>query len=338
MAAGRKLRLFSYCPPCDPKTRRRTSRENLLDCCRRRWHCRSPKEAIHVRSVHRGVGAARSRRPPRASRPRGCRDVSAPDRSVEPEARRVRDRDGGARPHVRRAARFRRTRLATALRCPVLDQGPHVDEGNPHHVRLAELRELRPPRRRRDRRPAAACGRRLARQDGHPGIRRQADHGRRPLSTGAKPMEPRAHDRRLERRRGRAGRDRARPPCRGQRRRRLRAHPGRLLRCGRPQTVARTRLARARRGGDLGRALHEWTDHPLGARRRFDARRDGGTRRRRSLSSGAARASSRRGVVSPARAAARSRRARSVRSTPRRWPPSKPRAESSATWAIVWNR
>ena len=73
-----------------------------------------------------------------------ARNVSAPHRSVEPEARRVRDRDGGARPHVSRGgdppypARYRSSVSRSRSRT-------YVDEGNPHHVRLAELRELVPP-------------------------------------------------------------------------------------------------------------------------------------------------------------------------------------------------
>ena len=194
---------------------------------RRRETLRRPS---HVRSLHRGLRAARlSRRPPRASRSRGCETYLRRIEALNPKLDAFVTVTAEHALTYCGAARFRRTRLATALRCPVLDQGPHVDEGNPHHVRLAELRELRPAGRRRI---SSGCGARAESCSARPPPR-NSEAGRPQRAACARRREIHGTSstrRRLERRRRGAGRGRARSARRGQRRRRLGAHPG--LCCG----------------------------------------------------------------------------------------------------------
>ena len=125
------------------------------------------------------------------------------------------------------------------------------------------------------------------RQDEHAGVRGRHLHRTTGVRAVPEPVEHGLHTWRIIgwRRRG-PGRGTVCARAR-QRRRRVGAHPGGLVRRVRDQAVARSGLGRAR---TVGVALHTGTDGAHRGRRRGDARRDVRLRQRRRLLGAAARA------------------------------------------------
>ena len=124
---------------------------------------------------------------------------------------------------------------------------------------LAHARRARGARPQRG--PPPACrGRDRRRDDGDARVGDPARHRGHP-----EPVGPDADAGRLVRRQRRRGRGRHGAVRARQRRRRLAAHPGGVLRTGRPQAAARARVARARDRGAVPRA---------GRRPHADRRRD----------------------------------------------------------------
>ena len=188
---------------------------------------------------------------------------------------------------------------AAAVRRRLFAQGPGLDQGYPHHLRLQELRELARARRRGTRRAARQLRWNSARQNHHPRTRPAPDHRGRSLSARAQSLEPRIHRRRLQRRRRRRRRRRSASCGAGQRRRWLDSRSSGMLRRGRNQTVARTNHARAAGGRSMGRTFHYRPDRAHRPRRGVDARCDGGDDAGRSVCGAAAGASIRRGSFGP---------------------------------------
>ena len=177
----------------------------------------------------------------------------------------------------------------------IFAQGPGLDQGHSHHLRLEELRELARARRRGTRRAARQLRRNSARQNHHPRIRPASDHRGRSLSARAKSLEPRTHRRRLQRRFRLRRRLRTASRGAGQRRRWIDSHTVGMLRRGRNQTVAWANHARAAGRRRMERAFHYRPDRAHRPRRRVDARCDGGDDAGRPVRGAAAGASIRRG-------------------------------------------
>ncbi len=232
----------------------------------------------------RRAGAARAHRRDLGGRARPR--VARADRAArsDPQLLRHRRRRPGARD---RPARRLDADRGPVSRRPDRREGPRPDRRDPHDLLLARLRELRPGLRQRGR-PSNPRGRlRHRRQDEHTGVRHRRVHGVGAQRRDPEPVEHRAHPGRFERRGRCRPRGRARPRRARDRRRRLRSHPGVVLRAVRAQALARPRLQRAVRG--LRGSLDVRAAHPHGRGRRAPARRTRRVRAGRSVVGAASR-------------------------------------------------
>ncbi len=149
--------------------------------------------------------------------------------AAQPAPERLRDADGrsGAarRPGRRAGARQAGRDARAAARRAVLGEGPRDHQGRAHDVRHAALPRQRADRGRADRGAHEGRRRHHAGQDEHADLRLDRRHPQPPLRDHAQSLEPRSHAGRLQRRRLRGGRGRARPAARRHRRRRLDPDP-----------------------------------------------------------------------------------------------------------------
>ena len=139
-------------------------------------------------------------------------------------------------------------------------QGPDADQGQAHHARLPDLRELGAGFRRAHRRAPARRRQHPGGQDHDARVRLRRLLQERALGRHQQSLGHDALAGRLVRRIGRCGRDRLRANRGGDRRRRLGPHPGGLLRHRRTETDVRTHPAadaadRVRRPASLRPAL-----------------------------------------------------------------------------------
>ena len=201
-------------------------------------------------------------------------------------------------------------------RLPAGGEGPHRDQGHPHHAGLADLQGFRAGRRRHRGRAGEARRRDHHRQDQHAGVRARLQHLQRRVRAHAERPRPDQDRGRIERRRrGRrraahaAGRRRHRPRRLAAQSRRLQQHlrlPA-VVRAG-AGAAARRLLRRDGHAGPDGAQRARSRDAAFGAgglRRRARRCRTGRTRRN---SPDRSRATSRaRGSPGPATSAGTSR-------------------------------
>ena len=203
-------------------------------------------------------------------RTRAGRDLARADRGAEPRAERVR---GGRR---RARARGGRRRSRPGDERPFAGVPMAIKNNRPvEGLRLTygcalmaeNMCELRPQRH------ASPEGRRLRdrRHDHAARVRHPARQRGAHLRPDAQPVGPRTHARRLLRRRGCGRRQRHAAGRARQRRRRLDAHPRRVLRAGRAEAEPRAHLGGPRAGRLL--AGHRRHAHAHGRRHRRDPRR-----------------------------------------------------------------
>ena len=238
----------------------------------------------HVRPpLPPGERARRPRALRRALRARARAGLARSHRGARPRAQRVRRRLRRRRPG--RGRRGRARRRAPVRRRADRDQEQPRDRRQAADLRRRVLRRLggalRPQRR-----PAPQGGGLRGRGLDHPArVGHPAVDQHQALRADAQPVGPGAHERRLLGRLGHGGRRRHGAHRPRQRRRRLDAHPGRVLRARRPQAPARPHLAGARHRGELpghrrGAHAHR-AGHRAGPRRAGRAPRSATRRGRR---------------------------------------------------------